>query len=145
MLNTVETLKLALDALEFFKGLALSIEEIERAEEAITAIKVALNDATPLAAPVQEPLAWIERDMMCDDFDPYSVTCEKPDIAAEGWEWVPLVIATTPPNVATPLAAQQEWRGLTDDEIEECWDGYLSDYQLQMIREMVAKLKEKNT
>jgi hypothetical protein len=32
---------LALEALEFFKGLALSIEEIERAEEAITAIKQA--------------------------------------------------------------------------------------------------------
>lgn len=38
-----------------------------------------------------------------------------------------------------------QWRGLTDEEIEECWDGYLSDYQLQMIREMEAKLKEKNT
>jgi hypothetical protein len=43
-----EALDLALAALEFFKGLALSIEEIERAEEAITAIKQAL------AAPVQD-------------------------------------------------------------------------------------------
>lgn len=59
-------------------------------------------EAIITAAPVQEPIAWIERDMMCDDFDPDSVTCEKPDISAEGWEWVPLVIATTPP------AAQQE-------------------------------------
>jgi hypothetical protein len=40
---------LALEALEFFKGLALSIEEIERAEEAITAIKQARS------APVQKP------------------------------------------------------------------------------------------
>ena len=47
-------------------------------------------------------------------------------------------------HTTTP-AAQRQWVGLTDDEIEACWDGYLSDYQLQMIREMEAKLKEKNT
>jgi len=39
---------------------------------------------------------------------------------------------------------RREWRGLTDEEIEDCWDGYLSDYQLQMIRAVEAKLKEKN-
>jgi hypothetical protein len=44
-----KALDLALEALEFFKGLALSIEEIERAEEAITAINQARS------APVQEP------------------------------------------------------------------------------------------
>jgi hypothetical protein len=43
-----EALDLALEALEFFKGLALSVEEIERAEEAITAIKQARS------APVQD-------------------------------------------------------------------------------------------
>ena len=46
--------------------------------------------------PAQEPVAWIERDMQCDDFDPDSVTCEKPTIAANGWEWVALY--TTPPQ-----------------------------------------------
>ena len=44
----------------------------------------------------QEPVAWIERDMQCDDFDPDSVTCEKPTIAADGWEWVALY--THPPQ-----------------------------------------------
>ena len=39
---------------------------------------------------------------------------------------------------------RREWRGLTDEEIEDCWDGYLSDYQLQMIRTIEDKLKEKN-
>jgi hypothetical protein len=38
-----EALKLALEALKFFKGLALSIEEIERAEEAITALQSIIN------------------------------------------------------------------------------------------------------
>jgi hypothetical protein len=41
--------------------------------------------------------------------------------------------------------APRKWVGLTDEEIEDCWDGYLSDYQLQMIRSMEAMLKEKNT
>lgn len=39
----------------------------------------------------------------------------------------------------------REWVGLTDEEIEDCWDGYLSDYQLEMIRAIEARLKEKNT
>jgi len=50
-----------------------------------------LNDIEKtLAQPEQEPVAWIEKDMQCDDFDPDSVTCEKPTIVADGWEWVPL-------------------------------------------------------
>jgi hypothetical protein len=41
--------------------------------------------------PEQEPVAWIERDIQCDDFDPDSVRFEKPRIAASsGREWVPL-------------------------------------------------------
>jgi hypothetical protein len=48
------------------------------------------------AQPAQEPVAWIQKDMQCDDFDPDSVTCEKPARAADGWEWIPLYI--TPPQ-----------------------------------------------
>jgi hypothetical protein len=51
-----EALKLALEALEFFKGISLSMNEIERAEQAITAIKQALA-APAQPAPVQEPVA----------------------------------------------------------------------------------------
>jgi hypothetical protein len=39
---------------------------------------------------------------------------------------------------------RREWQGLTEEEIEDCWDGYLSDYQLQMIRTIEDKLKERN-
>jgi len=39
---------------------------------------------------------------------------------------------------------QREWVGLTDKEIEECWDGDLSPYKMQCIREIEARLKEKN-
>lgn len=59
-----------------------------------------------LAQPEQEPVAWIQKDMECDDFDPDSVTCEKPARAADGWEWIPLY--TTPP--------QRTWVDLTDDD-----------------------------
>jgi hypothetical protein len=44
-------------------------------------------------------------------------------------------VITEPPN--------KEWVGLTDDEIQSCWDGDLSPYQMQCIREIEAKLKEK--
>jgi hypothetical protein len=52
------------------------------------------------AQPEQEPVAWIERDIQCDDFDPDSVTFEKPRIAASsGREWIPLY--TAPPKETT--------------------------------------------
>jgi hypothetical protein len=38
---------------------------------------------------------------------------------------------------------QRTWIGLTDEEIQSCWDGDLSPYQMQCIREIEAKLKEK--
>jgi hypothetical protein len=46
------------------------------------------------------------------------------------------------PNYTAP--PQRTWIGLTDEEIQSCWDGDLSPYQMQCIREIEAKLKEKN-
>jgi hypothetical protein len=89
-----------------------------------------------LAQPEQEPVAWIERDMQCDDFDPDSVTCEKPTIAANGWEWVALY--TTPP--------QRTWVGLTQKEVQEIHDTFHKRMGPQEFASMIeAKLKEKNT
>jgi hypothetical protein len=53
-------------------------------------------DSPATQQPAQEPVAWIQKDMQCDDFDPDSVTCEKPNIGADGWKWIPLY--TTPPQ-----------------------------------------------
>jgi hypothetical protein len=39
---------------------------------------------------------------------------------------------------------RKSWVRLTDEEIEECWDGDLSPYKMQCIREIEAKLKAKN-
>ena len=44
MSKQTEAMRLALEALEFFKGLSLSMKEIERAEEAITALQAALAE-----------------------------------------------------------------------------------------------------
>ena len=85
--------------------------------------------------PEQEPMAWIERDMQCDDFDPDSVTCEKPTIAADGWEWVALY--TTPP--------QRPWVGLTYKEVQETHDTYHRRMGPQEFASMIeAKLRSKN-
>jgi len=90
----------------------------------------------------QEPVAWIEKDMHCDDLDPDSVTCEKPTIAADGWEWVALF--THPP--------QRTWVGLTKKEIllvnekqDESIIAAPDDELIQFARAIEAKLKEKNT
>jgi len=122
-----EALKLALEALEFMSHVdSIFANEFDFQ---INAIKEALAQPERLAElgwqeidcpicgggarafpkPEQEPMAWIERDMQCDDFDPDSVTCEKPTIAADGWEWVALY--TTPP----------QRKPLTDEEKLMCW------------------------
>ena len=72
------------------------------------------------------PAEWQETDREGKPAVAYGVICER------HWH----EYETHPPR--------REWRGLTDEEIEDCWDGYLSDYQLQMIRTIEAKLKEKN-
>jgi hypothetical protein len=65
---SIEAMKQALEALEYFKELALSMGEIERAEKTITTLRTAIEQAEksnikqvihlydkPPAAPMQEP------------------------------------------------------------------------------------------
>ena len=47
-------------------------------------------------------------------------------------------------DAAHDTPPQRPWVGLTDEEIQSCWDGDLSPYQMQCIREIEAKLREKN-
>ena len=68
---------------------------------------------------------------VCEHFVPSDLHCEKCKISSLS-------------TLEQPVHFRREWRGLMDEEIEDCWDGYLSDYQLQMIRTIEAKLKEKN-
>jgi len=115
-----KALDLALEALEFFKGLALSIEEIERAEEAITAIKQARS------APMQEPVAF---------------NAGVPPLYPEMKDGETISVEYT-----TPPAAQRQWVGLTDDEFENIELGCrsTSSGKIEAMQKVEAKLKEKN-
>jgi hypothetical protein len=80
--------------------------------------------ADALATPVQEPVAF---------FDWYDSAHWGNEDFKEGCHrsWNAAIKYTTPPNVATPLAAQRQWV-----EVEQVkWDG----------EKFIAKLKEKNT
>jgi hypothetical protein len=83
-------------------------------------------------APVQEPVAWMWKDMRGQDV----VSLFEPRLN-------PIPLYTTPPNVATPLAAQRQWVGLTDEYVEECVKRCRSADGLA--RAIEAKLKEKNS
>ena len=113
--------------------------------DAIDPLRLLVDDViAALAQPEQEPVAWIEKDMQCDDFDPDSVTCEKPTIVADGWEWVPLY--AHPPQRTEP--PQRTWVGLTDEDVAKAYDDYQSGRFsagfMGAIRSIEAKLKEKN-
>jgi len=110
-----------------------ALEESEQHYGSDSALRDAIQILrTALEQPEQEPVAWM------DDFgNAFPLGAVK---GAGSWRddhqrnWIPLY--TQPPR--------REWQGLTDEEIESIWDGYLSDYQLQMIRDIEDKLKERN-
>ena len=91
----------------------------------------------------QEPVAWLEpewREKICPEVG-YEVTMT--DDHPRDLCWIPLY--------ATPPTAQRTWVGLTDEEVESYW-GW-EDFQcgcgkgtlLEMVRDIEAKLKERNT
>jgi hypothetical protein len=85
-----------------------------------------LEYAVPVAAPVQEPVAWIP------------ITEWRWNNNAGTWEGL---TNTTPP------AAQRQWVGLSDFNIDELENEYMKSAQTahQFLRAIEAKLKEKNT
>jgi hypothetical protein len=89
-----------------------------------------------LAQPAQEPVAWGVFEGNLHDL--FLTQAEAQEMAAlKGSHAKVRPLYTTPP--------QRPWVGLTDDEIQECWDTPLTPYGMQHAKEMVAKLKEKNT
>jgi len=48
-------------------------------------------------------------------------------------------------EAATALAAQREWVGLTDEEIDKTYETQIWDARRSYARAIEAKLKEKNT
>ena len=89
-----------------------------------------------------KPVAWMSN----KDFEPIRIRImqEAYSLAdrndSEGYNAIKVMCG----EVQKMLPPQREWVRLTDKEIEECWDGDLSPYQMQCIREIEAKLREKN-
>jgi hypothetical protein len=90
------------------------------------AIKAERDKCKALAAPVQEPVAWNEAD---------ELQCPICKITGRPYPKCGCITYTTPP------AGQRTWVGLTDEEIKQMG---LDNYR-QVVREVEAKLKEKNT
>jgi hypothetical protein len=119
-----EALKLALEALEWEESQTAYPSRMMT--NAITAIKQAL------AAPVQEPVA--------------TVTSESgnPDVTMSWWHEPPLPVGTN--LYTTPPAAQRQWVGLTDEEIEKACVplGAAMLSFTEVARAIEAKLRSKN-
>ena len=104
--------------------MALEVMEYNRANgtpnmgAAIEALRQAL------AQPEQEPVAWVYNGIL-HEFDPSEFATS---------EVTPLYIA--PPK--------RKWVGLTDEEVES-WRGNYDFFDSALVREVEAKLKEKNT
>ena len=77
-----------------------------------------------LAQPEHEPVAWVYNGIL-HEFDPSEFATS---------EVTPLYIA--PPK--------RKWVGLTDEEVES-WRGNYDFFDSALVREVEAKLKEKNT
>ena len=98
-----------------------------------------------LPAQQQEPVAWMWRCKPYCDWPEWSVSLKRPADSGrdghkrtEGYEDVPLY--TSPP-------ASKPWVGLTDEEINEFFQGMEPNngFWLSFARAIEAKLKEKNT
>jgi hypothetical protein len=102
------------------------------------------NSTTPPAqpAPVQEPFGYLEIEDIESQRE-YPHNCRNINLWHEGGEGM-VAIYTTPP------AAQRQWVGLTEREVDECYESIMFHSDIEPSRvgvyfEIEAKLKEKNT
>jgi hypothetical protein len=107
-----------------------------------------IREALKEAAPVQqsrsdvEPVAWRYDLKQTGSFAGVSTEYSRVKLSI-GENWTPLY--TTPPNVATPLAAQRQWVGLTDEQHAEAVEVCLHIGVEGLVFWLEDKLKEKNT
>ena len=103
---------------------------IETLNDKVMSLLAKQSDSVEQSAQhVGEPVAWMDRHFTCDLYK------NKPEL-----DVVPLY--TTPP--------QRTWIGLTDKEVDECYESIMFHPDIEPTRmgiylEIEAKLKEKNT
>jgi hypothetical protein len=130
----------ALDlALKAFESIPEEVEGYlpELCTDAVIAIKQARS------APVQEPVAYDKTELNCFAQDLYD---QKMREGKRGhYESMFHVIHQCVKKVAPPPAAQRQWVGLTDNEIDNTYETQVWDARRSYARAIEAKLKEKNT
>ena len=128
-----ELFEITLDALEEINKLSVGENAICLPAEIDTAMD-ALRER--LAQPEQEPVAWICEGSASDEKHAIDYWQEDIDAIPIGTQ-----LYTTPP--------QRPWVGLTDEEIKSLpswWPSYEDAPALiQLVKDVEAKLKEKNT
>jgi hypothetical protein len=99
-------------------------------------------------ASVQEPVAWMYE--LIIDGEVCNVECtnvnwnpEYQPFGRAGIDFVEGGKVTKTPLYTTPPAAQRQWTGLTDDEIDDLYQG-AGKNDLKRARAIEAKLKQKN-
>jgi hypothetical protein len=144
---SIEVMKQALEALgtcEEYEwttdedyGMLKTYDE-KKVHAAITALRTAIAEAEK-----QEPVAWLglEPSDMPDGDDPMY----DHDFFLKGMAWADAILRK---KNTTPPAAQRQWVGLTDEEVNSLrykrdWTGPWTD--MTFARAIEAKLKEKNT
>jgi hypothetical protein len=125
-----EALDLALKALEYLlENKTIHYTYRTKADEAITAIKQAL---------ALDKMAENARELGLD-YEPHKGLSEHLAQVTNGRVRIDPVTGDV--GIGTP-AAQRQWVGLTDEEMQALWDRYA---HMEMMRAIEAKLKEKNT
>jgi hypothetical protein len=154
-----EALHLALKALRPFSTPNWAGTGVDKANEAITAIKQALAQTAPVRGFIKKIEDLIqERDDARSSLDAIKQTLAQPapvQSVASLKEVDVLMMAEThgiDPNtkglygfyidcISNQPAEQRQWVGLSQEEIENCYGGEIDDFA----RAIEAKLKEKNT
>ncbi len=150
-MNHIEAMKQALeDFLRIRHHFDTDEYAWEVADKAITALRTAIEQAQ--TAQGQEPVGWAWRAFDPDDghfgrWGTWNISDYKPPRQQSRWFQVVPLPDTTPPIVATPLAAQRQWVGISEGEIDKLkhlidwtatWSHGRFAYEIEQL------LKEKN-
>ncbi|MFN7302186.1 MAG: hypothetical protein ACK5U7_12000 [Bacteroidota bacterium] len=145
----------ALETLEALKkhgdiAVVVAPEREYRLPEVIVALRTTIEQAE--TAQGQEPVGWAWRAFDPDDghfgrWGTWHISDYKPPRQQSRWFQVVPLPDTTPPIVATPLAAQRQWVGISEGEIDKLkhlidwtatWSHGRFAYEIEQL------LKEKN-